>query len=237
MVEEKKLSKNGRLSARHRHWENIPSRERSFVWFDSDAIAKSDRASGVRGNTFSRNYDADEIQRICCGNRRNFARRILFTLGSQRFHGQGQGELLAQKSTDKPAATDFSSVFQASERNQHVPPFRKNGFARKKFAEDDSVAMQQHPARRFKRPGMVVGITGIEQRPAAGTVSRTRGSTAALAGAPFGVDQRPQIVEAVRRQQSCGDKFPESGFYFSLQFARAAHNICKEGSAALSQKL
>ena len=97
--------------------------------------------------------------------------------------------------------------------------------------------MQQHPTRRFKRPSMVVGITGIKHRPATSTVSRTRGSSAALAGAPFGVDQRAQIVEAVRCQQSCGDKFPESGFHFSLQFARAAHNICKEGSAALSQKL
>src|SRR6266446_10644541 len=181
----KKLS-NGRLSARHRHCENIRLRERSFVGFDGDTIAKSDRASGVRGNAFARNYDADEIQRICCGNRRNFARRILFALGPQRFHGQGQGELLAQKPTDKPAATDFSAVFQASESNQHVSPFRKNGFARKKFAEDDSVAMQQHPTRRFKRPSMVVGITGIKQRPAASTVSRARGSSAALAGAPFG---------------------------------------------------
>jgi len=117
-------------SSRHRHWENARPLEPSVVWRDSDTIAKRDNASGVRWNTLARNYDANEIQRICCVNCRNFAGRILFTPGSQRFNGHGQSELLAHKPTDESAGTDFPAVFQTSQSDHYFTPFQKYSFAR-----------------------------------------------------------------------------------------------------------
>src|ERR1700719_688195 len=97
--------------------------------------------------------------------------------------------------------------------------------------------MQQHPACRFECSRMVLRITGVKQRPSAGTVPRTRRSAAALAGAALGIDQRTQIVEAVCCEQPSGDELPKAGFYLSLQLARASDNIREKRSAALPQEL
>ena len=81
---------------------------------------------------------------ICSGNGRNFAGWILLTLGSQRFHGQGQSKLLAQKPADKPAATNFPTIFKASQSDQHFTPFRKNSAAKDKVAEREEILVLQH---------------------------------------------------------------------------------------------
>src|ERR1700747_2019868 len=97
--------------------------------------------------------------------------------------------------------------------------------------------MQQHPACRFERSSVVLPIAGVKQRPSAGTVPRTRSSSAALAGAALGIDQRTELVETVRCEQSGGDELPKTGFYLSLQLARASHDISEKRSAALPQEL
>ena len=60
---------------------------------------------------------------------------------------------------------------------------------------------------------------------------------AALAGAPLGIDQRPQIVEAIGGHQTRSHQFPERGFDFRFQFSRAANDIGKERRASLPQKI
>src|ERR1700751_4460282 len=97
--------------------------------------------------------------------------------------------------------------------------------------------MQQHPACRFERSRMVLRIAGVNQRPSAVAVPRTRSSSAALAGAALGIDQRTQIVEAVCGEQSSGDKLPKTGLYLSLQLVRASDDIREKRSAALPQEL
>ena len=50
----------------------------------------------------------------------------------------------------------------------------------------------------------------------------------ALAGAPFGVDEGAQIVEAISGEESRCHQFPERRFDFGFQFAGSAHNVGEE---------
>ncbi len=78
-------------------------------------------------------------------------------------------------------------------------------------------------------------LAGVKQRPAAGAVARTRVVAFALAGAAFGIDQRADVVEAIGRDHSRGDQFPQRGFEFRFDFSGAAHDVREERSAALAQ--
>ena len=65
----------------------------------------------------------------------------------------------------------------------------------------------------------------------------TRAAPAALSGAPFGIDQGAQVVEAVGRDHSSRHQFPERGFDFGLQLVRAADDVGEKRSSALAQEI
>ena len=54
-----------------------------FFGFGEDAVAKCDRFSRCGRNALARNYDADEIQRVGCGESHNFAGGGLASAGAQ----------------------------------------------------------------------------------------------------------------------------------------------------------
>ena len=46
----------------------------------------------------------------------------------------GQGELLSQEAADEAPTTDFATVFEAAEGDQHFAPFGQDGFSAEHFA-------------------------------------------------------------------------------------------------------
>src|ERR1700756_2092181 len=145
--------------------------------------------------------------------------------------------MLPQEAADEAPPADFAAVLKASKRDQHFAPLRQDGLARKHFTENNSVAPEQHPANRFEGYIAIASFARIKKRPAPRTMARSRGTAVAVPGASLWVDQRAQIIEAIGGQQARRHQFPESGFHFRLQLARAAHNIGEEGSAPLPQEL
>ena len=59
----------------------------------------------------------------------------------------------------------------------------------------------------------------------------------ALPGAPFGVNQRAQIVEAIGGNQPTRDQFPKRRLHLGLEPACAPHNVSKKRRSALAQKV
>ena len=55
-----------------------------------------------------------------------------------------------------------AAIFEAAESDEQLAPFGKIGFAREKFAEDDSVAAQKHPAGGFECARTIVNLAGEE---------------------------------------------------------------------------
>ena len=159
------------------------------------------------------------------------------THGTQRLDGHGQGELLAQKSIHEAPATDFAAIFKPAEAREQLAPGRKISFARQQIAEDDAVTSQKHPAGCFDRSRFLRSLAGVQQSPAAGAMAGSRNSSASLPRAPFGIDERAQIVESVSGDQACRHKLPQSGFDFRLQFATPTNNVGEERCPPLPQKI
>ena len=90
-----------------------------------------------------------------------------------------------------------TAIFESAESDEQFAPFGKKGFAGEEFAEDDSIAAQQHPARGLDCAWALDGDVGVKQSPAAGTMARTRAASTSLPGATLGIDQRTQIVETI----------------------------------------
>src|SRR5262249_52266811 len=82
-----------------------------------------------------------------------------------RFDGFRQGELLAEKATHETASAHFAAIFEATEGDQQLAPFRKVGFACQHLTKDHSVTPQQHLASGFESFVAVGGLDSIEQRP------------------------------------------------------------------------
>src|ERR1035438_5120080 len=80
------------------------------------------------------------------------------------------------------------------------------------------------------------GLIGVEQCPAAGTVARTSGSSAALTGASFRIDESPKVIEAVGGDDARSHQLPKRSFDFRFQFAGAADNVREERSSPLTQE-
>src|SRR5207237_5883021 len=92
------------------------------------------------------NNDADEIERISSRNASHLTRTLRATHRAQRFQGDWQCELLADKAADEASATHFAAVFQPAETLQQLPPFRQQSFAGQHFTENYSIAVEQHAA-------------------------------------------------------------------------------------------
>ena len=97
-----------------------------------------------------------------------------------------------------------------------------------RVAKDDAIALEQHPAGRFDRAIAIRGLIRVKQSPSARAVTGTRRPPAALPGASFGIDQRAQIVKAIRSDQPTRDQLPQCGLHLGLQAIGAAHDIGEE---------
>lgn len=184
--------------------------------FDGDTVAKRDKLTGIGGDSFAWNDNADQIQRVGGRERDEFARQGLVALRTQRVYGHAQSKLLSEETADETAAANFAAILKAAQSDQELPPVGEIGFAREEFAKDNSVAAKKHPASGFEGARAIVGFTGKEQRPAACTVTRTRGSSDSLPRATLGIDQCAKIIETVRGEKAGGYEFPERRFHFGF---------------------
>ena len=91
------------------------------------------------------------------------------TLAGKGFNSQVEQSYSAQNS-----AANFAAIFQATECDKQLAPLRQVRLARQHLAEDHAVTPQQHPAGRLGGFASVRTFGGIEQRPAARRVPRTR---------------------------------------------------------------
>src|SRR5215475_4538382 len=204
---------------------------------DGDAVAELNEAARDGGDFFAGNQDTGEIKRIGSGNRYDFAAQRFRAECAQGLHRERQGKLLTQKIRNEASTADLASIFQAAHRDQHFPPLRKYGLAGQKLAEHDTITLQQHPADRFHLFAVLGVFFRIDERPPANAIPRTSVPPTPLASAAFGVDERTQIVEAIRRDESDGDKFPQCSLNLGFQPARAADDVGKKGGTATFEKL
>jgi hypothetical protein len=68
-------------------------------------------------------------------------------------------------------------------------------------------------------------------------VPRTRRLPTPLSSPPLRINQRTQIIEPIGGHQPRGDQLPESSLNLGFEFSRPAHNVRKERSPTLPQKL
>ena len=145
-------------------------------------------------------------------------------------------ELLAEEAINESSTTYFATIFESTQRHQKFAPSGQIGFASQHIAEDDPVALEQHPRSGFEGTISFGGLIGVEEGPTTGAVPGTGRAPAALAGATLGIDERAQIVEAVGRNDSGGHQFPERGLNFRFQLGRSAHNVSEKRGATLAQE-
>ena len=66
-------------------------------------------------------------------------------------------------------------------------------------------------------------------------MARPRVVTFAVARAALGINQRANIVEAIRGDHSRSDELPQRGFHFGFDFSGSAHDVREKRSATLAQ--
>jgi hypothetical protein len=82
---------------------------------DGDTIAKCNELARIGRDSFAGNDNADEIQRIGCGEGDEFAGQRLVALGTQRVDGHAESKLLSEKAADESAAANFAAIFEAAQ--------------------------------------------------------------------------------------------------------------------------
>src|SRR5580704_1075249 len=140
---------------------------------------------------------ANQVQGIRRGHGDDFPRSRLLSHCAQRFHCDGQRELLAEKSADKAAAANLALIFQPSKRDEQLAPAWNDRFARDHFAKHDAISSQQHPAGGFHNPRVFGRLARIKQRPASGAVARARMVPSSLPRPAFGINKRANVVETI----------------------------------------
>lgn len=133
-----------------------------FRRFGGDAIEKCNKLTGIGGDAFAGNDDANKIQRVGGGNRDELAAWLLIALSAQRVNRRAESELLSEKTAYEPPASNFPAIFEAAESDKQLTPLGEIGFAREKFAENDSVTAQKHPARGFECARTVMDLAREE---------------------------------------------------------------------------
>src|SRR5512141_2596826 len=83
--------------------------------FGGDAVAVGDVFAGNGGHALSGDDDADEVKRVGGGECDEFFGGLLFAGGAEGFDGNGESELFAEEAVDEASATDFATVFEATE--------------------------------------------------------------------------------------------------------------------------
>ena len=204
---------------------------------DRDAILESHKPARNRRRFFAWDDNADKVQRIRRRNGDDFPRWRLRAERAQRFDCHRQRKLLADEICHEAAAADFSTIFQASESDQHLAPARKDRFAGQQFSEDDAIPIQEHPADGFHLRSLIRMFFRMNERPAANTVAGPRMATAALTSTAFGIDQRAKIIETICGEEADRDQFPKRGFDLGLEPARAADNVGEERGPSVFQDI
>ena len=152
----------------------------------------------------------------------------------------GNANCSPRKSLTNLTAADFSAALQAPQHAQEFAPGRQNALAGQHLAKNHAIAAQEHVANGFEGAVPVGSLSGgrlgVEQRPSPAAVTRAGGASRTVSGAAFGIDQRAQIIETIRGNQTGGDQFPEAGFDFGLEPPRAAHNVGEKRSSTFAQK-
>src|SRR3954466_1478304 len=91
---------------------------------DCDAILEAYRVSADRGHPFPRNDDADKVHWIRSGDSDRLAAWFHVAQRAQRFHRYRKRKLLAGETGDEASAANLAAVFEATQRNQQLPPRR-----------------------------------------------------------------------------------------------------------------
>ena len=150
------------------------------------SIAEGNASSRNGRDAFPRDYNPHKIQRIRSGHGNAFACSRKFAGCAQRFHRDRQRELFAQKSIDKPSASNLAAIFQPPESNLQFPPARQIGFSRQQIAEYRTITAEQRPAARL---GATIAIRtiGVQQRPSPCCMPRRRTLPSPFPDELFGV--------------------------------------------------
>src|SRR5262249_49881762 len=130
--------------------------------FDGDTVEVGDEAAGDGGDAFAGDDDSYQVERIGGGNCDGFAGGLLIARGAEGFDGDGGRELFAREAGEEAAAANFAAIVEAAESQEHLAPTREDGFAGEEFAEDNSVAIEEHAAGGLERGGAVFRLDGIE---------------------------------------------------------------------------
>ena len=152
---------------------------------------------------------------------------------AQQLHRFRTRELFARESGDEPSAAHFAASLPLPQHHQQTAPRRRQRFARQHIAEHHAPAVEQHPRVEFD-----VGSrsASFENRPPPRRMPWTRHPPAPLAAPPLGIDQRPQILEAVRGDAPAGHQLPQSVLHFARQTPGGAHQVVEERSPALFER-
>ena len=120
------------------------------------AIPVKQAIAGQRRQPRPGSKNSNQIERICAGDRQPFACTLLPPNLSQRDDCLRQGELLAGKAGNEPAAANFPAAFQLAIDPQQIPPGRQPvGLSFHEAPEYDPVALQQRA--RDMLSGAVIG--------------------------------------------------------------------------------
>jgi hypothetical protein len=78
--------------------------------------------------------------------------------GAERFDGFREGVLFPTEAGEKAAAADLAACFETAEDIEEIAPAGSVRLACDDVAEEDAVAGEEHPGRRFKS---LIGAAGV----------------------------------------------------------------------------
>src|SRR6266481_8909680 len=98
--------------------------------FHQHSISEAYMFAGDRRDALARNHNAGKVQRISGGDGNGFSAKRKIFHGPQRFYGNGQRKLLADKRVDEASAANLTSIFQPSKGDQQLAPAGNHAFSR-----------------------------------------------------------------------------------------------------------
>ncbi len=85
------------------------------------SVAVEHLFAGDGGDAFAGDDDADEVNGVGSGYGDDML-AVTVAGGTERVRGFGQGELFTAEAGDEPAATNFTTVFEAAEDGEEIAP-------------------------------------------------------------------------------------------------------------------
>jgi hypothetical protein len=179
----------------------------------TSAIAVENLFAGDGGDAVAGDDDAGEVHGVGGGDPDDSG-AVAGAGGAERFHGFGQGVLLANEAGDEAASANLAASFEAAEDVEKIAPFRSVGFAGEEIAEENAVAREELTGEGFEGG---IGAAGLlddgrcdmeffgEKRPAASGAARGT-SAGSFGGRGFAarIHAGAELVEAVGCGEACG---------------------------------